>query len=73
MYNTYSMLGTALSLSLFFFFFLAEPLGMQDLPWPGIEPMLPAVGVWSLNHWTAREVQALSLDYLRDISNSFMR
>ena len=23
---------------------------------PGIEPMLPAVEVQSLNHWTAREV-----------------
>ncbi|XP_070216415.1 protein shisa-5 isoform X3 [Bos mutus] len=22
-------------------------------PWPGIEPMLPAVGVWSLGHWSA--------------------
>ena len=21
----------------------------------GIEPMIPAVEVWSLNHWTARE------------------
>ena len=24
--------------------------------WPGIEPMLPAVEAWSLNHWTARKV-----------------
>ena len=24
--------------------------------WPGIEPMLTAVDVWSLNHWTTREV-----------------
>ena len=23
---------------------------------PGIEPMLPALGVQSLNHWTTREV-----------------
>ena len=30
---------------------------MQDLvPWPGIEPEPPALGVWSLSHWTAREV-----------------
>ena len=26
------------------------------VPQLGIEPMLPAVEVWSLNHWTAREV-----------------
>ena len=25
-------------------------------PQPGIEPMRPAVEVWSLNHWTAREI-----------------
>ena len=33
------------------------PLGMRDLSsQPGIEPAPPAVEVWSLNHWTAREV-----------------
>ena len=26
------------------------------VPWPGIEPMPPALGAWSLNHWTTREV-----------------
>ena len=26
------------------------------VPRPGIEPMPPALGAWSLNHWTAREV-----------------
>ena len=32
--------------------------GMQDLaPRPGIEPMPPALEVWSLSHWTTREVQ----------------
>ena len=31
--------------------------GIQDLvPWPGIEPGPPAMGPWSLNHWTTREV-----------------
>ena len=25
------------------------------LPWPGTEPVPPPLGVWSLNHWTARE------------------
>ena len=27
-----------------------------SVPWPGIEPMPPAVEVQSLNHWTARKV-----------------
>ena len=26
------------------------------VPWAGIEPMTPALEVWSLNHWTTREV-----------------
>ena len=31
--------------------------GMWDLvPWPGIEPGPPALGVQSLSHWTTREV-----------------
>ena len=30
--------------------------GMWDLvPWPGIEPGLPALGVWSLSLWATRE------------------
>ena len=31
--------------------------GMLALvPWPGVEPEQPALGVWSLSHWTTREV-----------------
>ena len=26
------------------------------VPWPGIEPGSPALGAWSLGHWTTREV-----------------
>ena len=26
------------------------------IPWPGIEPVSPAVEAWSHNHWTSREV-----------------
>ena len=34
--------------------------GMRDLvPWPGIKPRLPALGAWSLNCWTTREVPGL--------------
>ena len=31
--------------------------GMWDLgPWPGIKPRPPALGAWSLRHWTTRDV-----------------
>ena len=38
------------------------------VPWPGIEPVPPAVKAQSLNHWTTREVptqllQAELIDY----------
>ena len=47
----------------FYFSFLAMPLGMQDLSFPVIKPVLPAVETWSLNHWTSREVpHAASFD-----------
>ena len=26
------------------------------VPWPGIGPMSPALGAWSLNHWATKEV-----------------
>ena len=35
---------------------------MWDLvPWPGIEPRSPALGAWSLSHWTTREVPVFFL------------
>ena len=35
---------------------------MWDLvPWPGIEPRPPALGTWSLSHWTTREVPVVFL------------
>ena len=34
--------------------------GMWDLvPWPGIEPRPPALGAWSLSHWTTMEAPEL--------------
>ena len=43
--------------NLFYFFFLATPHGTWILvPKPGIKPARPEVEVWSLNHWTSREV-----------------
>ena len=45
---------------LFLFIYLAVlglSCGMQDLvPWPGIEPGPPVLGLWSLRHWTTREI-----------------
>ena len=35
------------------------------VPWPGIEPGPPALGAWSLNHWTTREV--LEIFILNDV------
>ena len=29
------------------------------VPWPGTEPRPPALGAWSLSHWTTREVPIL--------------
>ena len=30
--------------------------GMWNLPGPGLEPRVPCIGRWILNHWTTREV-----------------
>ena len=43
--------------------------GMQTLscslwdlvPWLGIKPRLPALGMWSLSHWTTREVPRMGV------------
>ena len=40
---------------------LSLSCSMWDLvPWPGIEPGAPALRVWSLSHWTTREVWAMT-------------
>ena len=36
--------------------------GMQALvPWPGIESVSPVLGLWSLSHWTTKEVHWFSV------------
>ena len=41
--------------------FLARPAVFRILvPWPGTEPMSPAMEGWSPNHWRAREVSTPS-------------
>ena len=53
--------------------------GMWNLvPWPGIEPGSPALGVQSLGHWTTREVlvvhfQHVQIDFLLPSLNSQMK
>ena len=43
--------GYTISVGVFFLFsFLAMPCSMPDLPQPGIKPMPPTLGMWSLNH-----------------------
>ena len=39
-----------------FLFLAAASTCRIFVPWPGIEHTPPALGAWSLNHWTAREV-----------------
>ena len=34
------------------------------VPWPGVDPVPPALTALSLNHWTTREVPALLLIFL---------
>ena len=44
--------------------------GMWDLvPQPGIEPRSPALGAWSLSHWTTREVLGFS-DLITSLKSS---
>ena len=39
----------------FFYWLHKEVCGIR-VPWPGIEPMTPALGAQSLNHWTTKDV-----------------
>ena len=47
---------------LFIWLHQGHSCSMWDLvPWPGIELRFPALGAWSLDHWTTREVPTVSL------------
>ena len=51
-------------LKVFIFIYLAV-LGLscgmwEPVPWPGIKPRPLALAVWSLNHWTTREIPVVS-------------
>ena len=45
------------------------PYGLL-VSWPGIEPRPPALGAWSLSHWTTREVPRNH--YCMDLIMSFL-
>ena len=47
-----------------FIYFFDHTVQCVELSWPGIELKLPAMEVWSLNHWTARDVLSLTLFFL---------
>ena len=54
--------NTLSSLSSFFIYLFIWPLHAAYgilIPRPEIEPVSPALEVWNLNHWTAREVPVL--------------
>ena len=65
--------GLLYKTSLFFFWLHHAAYGIL-VPQPGIEPTPPAMEVWSLNHWIAREVPKAWLEVcghtLRNISMS---
>ena len=47
------------------FYFWPHHMACRILvPQPGIEPLPPAVEVWSLNHWTTREVLSELFDFV---------
>ena len=45
-----------ISKGLYFFFFGHTAKCGILVPWPGIKPVSSALQIWSLNHWTTREV-----------------
>ena len=54
-----------------FFFLQLSHVGCRILvPWPGIEPTLPALGAWCPNHWTTKEVP--TVDILSKLYNLYL-
>ena len=51
-------------LYLFLRFWLCHTACGILVPCPGIEPMLPELEAWSLNHWTTREVPSSYILYI---------
>ena len=64
---------TGFSCSVCFWFIWPPPAAWGiSVPWPGIEPMTPALEAWSLNHWTPREVPTVFCDEVQFIFLAFV-
>ena len=51
----------------FSFFFGCATQHVGSVPWPGMEPVPPAVKAWGLNHWIAKEVPTtFSFNYYKE-------
>ena len=50
-----------LTLFIYFYFYFGHARQHVGLPQLGMEPVPTAVGAWSFNHWTAREVSVITL------------
>ena len=50
-----------------FFFFGSDTQHVGSVPWPGMEPVPPALEAWCLNHWIASEVPTtFSFNYQKE-------
>ena len=59
-FNIFLFKTLAFSIYLFSYLFIyGHTLCEILIPRPGIKPVPPALGAWSLNHWTARKVPSL--------------
>ena len=56
--NTFTFSCSLATFYLFFFFWPCCVACIILIPWPGVEPMSPALESQNLNHWTIREVPA---------------
>ena len=59
-----------MSLSLSFFFWPHHKASGIIIPQSGIEPRLPAVEGWILNHWITREICSLQFECIHQLASS---
>lgn len=55
---------------IFLFYLFFWPCQSTLVPWAGIESKPPALGVWSLHHWTIREILPASFYWAPTVSHS---
>ena len=71
-WNVLSCLEAFVTLVLLLLYFAHTACGIL-IPWPGVEPVSPALEVQSLNHWTAREIPHLFFSENFCIFTSFVK